>query len=246
MNYSLSDLPDSGQNPVVYMDISLKGEHMGRIYIQLFRETFPAGVENFINIALGKTYRVTEHGSGRFSYDQHTKRTYQGCQFYNKLHNNYIVGGDIYNNNGSNAGTIYNDQAIPPNFGDYYYPHDVKGLVSLIPFYDETSDNTYFDSTFMITLDDAKPTNILRELDEDQIVIGQVYQGLEVLDKINEMIKPYARRKYPEFIISGCGVHMNRNKVKHRPISVNNHRKFLNKPKSINLENDTIVTTKNN
>ncbi|QGR54154.1 cyclophilin family protein [Moumouvirus maliensis] len=240
MNYSLSDLPDSSANPVVYMDISLKGENFGRIYIRLFREVFPAGVENFVNIAMGKTYRVSEHGSGRYSYNKHVKRTYEGCRFFNKLHNNYLVSGDIYNNDGSNAGTIYCDEPIPANFGEYYYPHETKGLVSLIPFYDKESGQYYYDSTFMITLDDIKPTNILEELDNDQIVIGQVYQGLDILDKMNELLKPFAGRKYPEFIISGCGVHMSKNGIRKRPIPIGNRKFFKNKPKLLDLENDNL------
>ena len=184
MNYSLLDLPDSGKNPLVYMDISLQGEIIGRIHIRLFRDVFPAGVENFLRIAGGKTYKVIKKGSGRYKYKKEIRRTYDGCKFFHFLYNNYIIAGDIYNNDGSNAGIIYNDTPIPADFGDFYYPHEAKGLVSLIPFKDEITGRIFYDSTFMITLDDAKPSNILKELDADQIVIGQVYSGLDVLDSL--------------------------------------------------------------
>ena len=205
MNYSLSDLPDSGPNPIVYMDISLKGEGIGRLLIRLFRNVFPAGVENFIKIANGCTYRVVTHGKGVYSYCRQTKRTYEGCRFFHFSHNNYIICGDIYNNNGSNSGTIFGDKPIPPSFGEYYYPHERKGLISLVPYRDQATGQLFYDSTFMITLDDAKPSNVLSELDHDQIVIGQVYEGLDILDRMNTLIKPYARRKYPVFVISASG-----------------------------------------
>lgn len=198
--YSLDNLPNIGANPVVTMDIILKGELLGKIMIKLFRDAFPAGVENFTRICLGSTYRLENKGGGDFSYKKQIRRTFSGCKFYNFSYNNYIVCGDIYNNNGKNAGTIFSDEPIPADFGDYYYPHDSKGLVSLIPFTDEEGNN-FYDSTFMITLDNAKSTNIIRELDSNQIVIGQVFSGLDTLDKINKLIIPHARRSYPEFVI---------------------------------------------
>lgn len=244
MNYTLTDLPDSGKNPIVYMDISLQGKTLGRIHIRLFRDVFPAGVENFIKIASGKTYRVAIKGQDKYKYKRECKRTYEGCKFYKFLYNNYIVSGDIYNNNGTNAGTIYCDQPIPATFGEFYYPHEVKGLVSLVPYHDETTGKTFYDSTFMITLDDIKPSNILGDLDQDQIVIGQVYNGLDILDKMNQMIKPFAGRKYPSFVISKCDVYRSScSNRKFRPQTVKDKIKFYNAPKMIENQEDTITDT---
>jgi cyclophilin family peptidyl-prolyl cis-trans isomerase len=211
MNYLLEDIPYSGENPIVFMDILLKGELFGRIMIRLFRDSFPAGVENFVRIASGKTYRIEPRGTGRYTYEKVTRRTYEGCRFFNYMFNNYAVTGDIYNNDGSNAGTIYHDEPIPAILGPAYYPHETIGLVSLVPFVDELNGQPYYDSTFMITLDDANPLNIISELNTDQVVIGQVYEGLDVLVKMNEMIQPYAGRKYPDFKIGTCGVRQLRN-----------------------------------
>lgn len=239
MNYCLTDLPDSGKNPIVYMDISLKGEVLGRLQIRLFRDVFPAGVENFVKIAGGRTYKVVKKGRGRYKYKKEVRRTYEGCKFFHFLHNNYIISGDIYNNNGTSAGTIYCDKPIPPDFGEYYYPHETKGLVSLVPFYDETSGKIYYDSTFMITLDDINSTNILKELDNDQIVIGQVYSGLDVLDKMNQLIKPYARRKYPEFIISKCDIYRKQDGNRRiRPITISEKNKLINEANLIPEKNE--------
>lgn len=207
MNYSLLDLPDAGNNLVVYMDITLNEEIIGRIFIKLFREVFPAGVENFYRIASNRTYRIDQKGFGNYKFNRERLRTYQGCKFYNLKFNNYIVSGDIYNNDGTSAGTIFNDEPIPADFGEYYYPHDSKGLLSLVPYLDERTGLLFYDSSFMITLDNVRPTNTLVELDSDQIVIGQIYQGLEVIDRINELIRPFAGRKYPDFRIGKTDVY---------------------------------------
>lgn len=206
MNYPLSEIPNSGKILTVYMDIMVKGELLGRIHIGLYRETFPAGVENFVNIIGGKTCKVIEMGNGAFQYKKCIRRTYEGCKFFNLSHNNYVVTGDIYNNNGTSAGTIYYDQPIPPDFGNYFYPHDSKGLISLIPFRDEATGDIYYDSTFMITLDGIQPNNIISELDNDQIVIGKVFSGIDILDKINQLIRPFAGRKYPNITIGKTGI----------------------------------------
>lgn len=216
MNYTLDNIPDSGKYPVVYMDICLHEQILGRIRIKLFRDVFPEGVENFVKIASGKTSRVEEKGLLR-KYYKETVRTYQGCKFFEYKYNNYAISGDIYNNNGSDAGTIYSDNSIPACFGSSYYPHDSKGMVSLIPFIDNNGNKNY-DSTFMITLDDRKLTNELADLDKDQIVIGQVIEGMHVIDKMNELIIPFAGRKYPEFVIGKCGVQAIINPIK-RPIN---------------------------
>jgi cyclophilin family peptidyl-prolyl cis-trans isomerase len=243
MNYSLMDLPDSGKNPVVYMDISLKGDLLGTIYIRLFRDAFPAGVENFVKIAGGRTYKISKKGSGQYKYTKQSKRTYEGSKFFQMLYNNYIVAGDIYNNNGTSAGTIYCDKPIPPDFGEYYYPHEAKGLISLVPFRDEATGKLFYDSTFMITLDDIKPSNVLGDLDTDQIVIGQVYSGIDVLDKMNQMIRPFAGRKYPEFIISKSDVHRISNGNRRiRPITIRERIKFINEPsiETNDLDNENV------
>lgn len=233
MNYSLTDIPDSGDNVVVYMDIGLNGETLGRIHIRLFRDVFPAGVENFIRIATGQTSRIIEKGSGRYRFNKEITRTYEKCKFYRFSHNNYIVCGDIYHNNGTGAGTIYNDQPILPEFGEYYYPHEFKGLVSLIPFIDDETGTKYYDSTFMITLDDAKSTNVLADLDRDQIVIGQICKGIDIIDTMNKLIKPFAGRRYPKFVITQSGLYRNSSRRRRLPISYTG-RKFRNPPRLVN------------
>jgi cyclophilin family peptidyl-prolyl cis-trans isomerase len=208
MNFSLNDLPDSGPNPVVWMEIKLGHDIIGKFYIRLHRNVFPAGVENFVRIAGGRTYRTSRQGTatGRKRIRE-TTRTYNGNSFFAFKYNNYIVGGDIYNNNGTNAGTIFCDEPIPSSYiGNTFYPHDTKGLLSLVPFKNEETNEVFYDSTFLITLDNSKPTNVISDLDNDHVVIGQIYCSLDVLDKINLLLKPYAGRRYPKFTIANANI----------------------------------------
>lgn len=243
MNYSLTDIPDSGKNPVVNMEICINGEFFGMVRIKLFREVFPAGVENFVKISAGKTYQITKKGANRVSYTKDTRRSYDGCAFYHFSHNNYIVSGDIYNNDGTKAGTIYNDMPIPAILGDFYYPHESKGLVSLIPYHDEASGNLFYDSTFMITLDNVRPTNVLKDLDADQIVIGQISEGIDLLDRINCMIKPFAGRRYPKISIGRTEVYRTTlNTIWRIRPTPRIQRKFINQPiNTIIVPDDTII-----
>ena len=229
MNYTLDDIPDSGKNPIIWMDIFIKDEFIGRINIRLFREVFPAGVENFIRIATGQTFRTELKGKGNHTFVRQVRRTYDGSRFFNFSHNNYIVSGDIYSNTGISAGTIYNDEPIPATlFGSAYYEHAMRGLISLVPFRDSETDELFYDSTFMITLDMPKDSNVLQALNSDQIVIGQIIEGLEIIDKINILLFPFAGRKYPELIIGRAGLNsgckLNR---KNRPVSRSRNRNLL-------------------
>lgn len=172
------------QTKKIFLEISVDCEIIGKIYINIFEETFPEGVQNFLSLIKGNK----------------TNKTYKGSDFFKLRYNCYIIGGDIYNNNGKTAATIDN-KLISENLGELYYTHDTKGILSLIPYCDPETGNRMYDSTFMITLSGPMP-----ELDDQQIVIGQVFGGLDILNKLNYLIKPYAGRKYPKVQISDCNI----------------------------------------
>ena len=218
-NFDFDNIPDSGNSPLVFFDINYKGKPFGTLHIELFREVFPEAVENFIYLCKGSTYRTESFGFGKYEYQKITRRTYENCKFYDFLHDNYIISGDIYKNDGTDGGTIYNDCPIPAYYHNYYYPHDQKGLISLIPYYDPSTGTYYFDSNFMITLDEPRPNNLIADLDKDQIVIGHVYEGLDVLDRMNHIIRPFAGRGFPDFRIANSDLNTTlMSKRRRRPI----------------------------
>lgn len=208
MNYSLYNVPYSGERPIVYLDLTINDQIMGRVYIRLFREVFPAAVENFVKTAEGNTFRLEKRELiNSQKYYKETRRTFNNTLFHDFYYNNYIVGGDIYNNTGSNAGTIYSDFPIPDYRTEYFYAHEKKGSISLIPFI--SGDKVFFDSTFMILLNDINSDNIelYHKFDDSQVVIGTIYSGLDVIDKINQIIKPIAGKTRPRIGIASSGVY---------------------------------------
>lgn len=222
MEYTIQSPPNSGLMPRVTMEIKNGNKHFGNIKIELDRDAFPLGVENFIGMCRGNTYRVENVGYKPFTAKKVTQRTYEDSQFYGLTFNNYISGGDIDTNDGSSSATIYNDQPIPKPIQQWEYPHERKGIVSLVPFFDMKTEQYYYDSNFVITLDDLLPINGINELNKDHIVIGCVYSGLEVLDRMNELIQPFRKRVYPEFKIGKCEVSKEvRAGTRRRPVITN-------------------------
>lgn len=177
----------------VYFDIGINGENIGRMVIELYPDVFPQAVENFLQIAAGSTYRMEP----RNGYTRQTKRSYSGTKFFKSMHNKYLMGGDIYQNNGTDAGSIYEDKPIVESVPDYFIPHDQAGLVSVVSY--EDGDKLY-DSTFLITLG-ADPS-----LDETAVVIGSITRGKSILSRINDSIIPAAGRRYPIYHIIESGV----------------------------------------
>jgi cyclophilin family peptidyl-prolyl cis-trans isomerase len=206
MNFSQEDPPNSRQRPLIFIDISSEGKLLGRLKCQLYRNVFPLGVENFVNLIKSSTYKNCEQQYGRTVIEDKILRTYKNCCFFDTMYNNYIMSGDIYSNTGFDAGTIYNDEPIPPDFGECFYTHNSPGLISLVPYKDDETDDIYYDSTFMITLNEPEIGNIIETFDENQIVIGSIIDGMEILDKINKSLKPFAGKRYPKYYISQCGV----------------------------------------
>lgn len=218
MNYSLDCLPNCGRYPIVFMDIMSKSECLGRIHIRLDREVFPAGVENFVRIAAGMTYRTER----QLNYIREIKRTYDGCRIFHSLWDNYIVTGDIYCNDGTRSGTIFCD--LPFEYPDcgLWYNHNAPGLISLVPYFDECTGQFFYDSTFMVTLNGCQPCNVIGELDIDQIVIGRIYQGLEILPKINCLIRsPAGSNRYSCLQIGKCGAYFIENPICMPPLLPN-------------------------
>jgi cyclophilin family peptidyl-prolyl cis-trans isomerase len=252
MNYSLDDLPDAGRYPVIFFDIDVAQKYIGRLVFRLDRDVFPAGVENLVRIAEGDTHRVVLDPKiripgekiirGSSTIVKQIRRTFVGCQFFKVLHNNYLVSGDIYFNNGTSSGTVYQDKPIPSLFSDYYYPHEKFGQISLVPYVGD-NEELFYDSTFMITLDDKKSTNVLGELDADQIVVGILIEGHDILRRINDGIRPFAGRTYPKYTISNAGTKSERNGRYYSKIPTKHLVRFVRPPQSLLVTESKVEDT---
>lgn len=148
----------SSNHVVVYFTIEIEKRVFGNLEIELYDDV-PLAAENFRSLATGGR----EGTRGQILHYKHS------VIYANK--GPYLEGGDIISNTGRSGESIYG-----PTFSDQEglrRKHSEKGLVSL----KNTGFNT-FDSRFMITLTGCP------NLDFNNIVVGRVIKGLEILDRV--------------------------------------------------------------
>ena len=104
-------------NPVVFLDICLDTQPLGRIKIELFAHELPKTAENFRQFCTGE-YRLGSNPQG-----------YKGSAFHRVIKDFMIQGGDFISGNGTGSITIYGGS----NFEDegFKYSHEKPGLLSM-------------------------------------------------------------------------------------------------------------------
>ncbi|KAH3914557.1 hypothetical protein HBI56_095520 [Parastagonospora nodorum] len=106
------------ENPIVFFDVTLGGEKLGRIKIELYKNVVPKTAENFRQFCTGETKNSRGQPQG-----------YKGCKFHRVIKGFMIQGGDFINGNGTGSRTIYGvDKFADENFT---LKHDKPGLLSM-------------------------------------------------------------------------------------------------------------------
>ncbi|XP_011880005.1 PREDICTED: peptidyl-prolyl cis-trans isomerase D [Vollenhovia emeryi] len=151
-------------NPVVFLDIAVGPEKVGRVIIELFNDHVPRTAENFRALCTG------EKGEGTRAAKLH----YKGSFFHNAISQLMVLGGDIVKFDGSAGESIYG-----PHFEDenFLLKHDSPGILSMEK--PEAKPNTN-SSQFIITTKPAK------HLDCINVVFGKVIKGLGVVKEISK------------------------------------------------------------
>lgn len=157
---SLSD----NLNPVVFLDIAINDDKIGRVAIELFQNKVPKTAENFRALCTG------EKGLGVSGKPLH----YKGTIFHKIVPHLMVLGGDIVNFNGTDGESIYG-----PRFGDENLErrHDVEGLLSTV---NEGKPNTN-SSQFVITL------SCCPQLNGTNVVFGKVLKGLGTIQELSHV-----------------------------------------------------------
>lgn len=171
----------SEKNPIVFLDIAIGEEYVGRIVIELFKDLAPRTVENFRSLCTG------EKGIGVNG----KKLCYKGSIFHKVVSHCMIQGGDIINFDGTGGESIYG-----PHFEDESLktPHLDAGLVSMV---NEGRPHTN-SSQFVITAMSC------RHLDDTNVVFGKVRKGMGAVMEINKA--PTINQKPEENVtIVNCG-----------------------------------------
>ncbi|KAF7818368.1 peptidyl-prolyl cis-trans isomerase CYP63 isoform X1 [Senna tora] len=169
------------KNPHVFLDVSIDGDPVERIVIELFASVVPRTAENFRALCTG------EKGLGKSTGKP---LHYKGTSFHRIIKGFMAQGGDFSKGNGTGGESIYGGKFADENF---ILKHDGPGLLSMANGGPNTNGSQFF-ITFK-----RQP-----HLDGKHVVFGKVVNGLDLLKKIEQVGTPDGKPVRPVKIID-CG-----------------------------------------
>lgn len=149
------------KNPLVFLDLSIDGDHVERITIELFADVVPKTAENFRALCTG------EKGIG---VSTGKPLHFKGSKFHRIITGFMAQGGDFQNGNGTGGESIYGGKFADENFK---LDHSGPGLLSMA-----NSGRNTNGSQFFITFK-RQP-----HLDGKHVVFGKVVKGMDAIKKI--------------------------------------------------------------
>jgi len=177
-----TQLPASG-NPLVFFDITLGGEPLGRIKFELFADVVPKTAENFRQFCTGETKNHLGRPQG-----------YKGSKFHRIIKDFMCQGGDFINGDGTGSACIYGTNKFDDE--NFILKHTEPGLLSMA----NSGPNTNGSQFFITTV--ATPF-----LDNKHVVFGKVVEGMDVVRKMENTKTGYRGKDVPnlDVVIGLCG-----------------------------------------
>ncbi|XP_062085214.1 peptidyl-prolyl cis-trans isomerase CYP63 isoform X2 [Humulus lupulus] len=169
------------KNPHVFFDVSIDGDSVERIVIELFANVVPKTAENFRALCTG------EKGIGK-STDKPLH--YKGSHFHRIIKGFMAQGGDFSKGNGTGGESIYGGKFADENFK---LAHDGPGFLSMANSGPNTNGSQFF------ILFRRQP-----HLDGKHVVFGIVVKGMDVLEKIEQVGSADGKPSGPVKIVD-CG-----------------------------------------
>uniref|UniRef100_A0A6T6LRZ7 Peptidyl-prolyl cis-trans isomerase n=1 Tax=Timspurckia oligopyrenoides TaxID=708627 RepID=A0A6T6LRZ7_9RHOD len=175
----MSEKMSDGVRPVVFLDITIGGENMGRIKIELYSDLVPKAADNFRQLCTGEQRRrMVPFG-------------YKNASFHRIIRGQIVyAGADCQAPDGSSALNIYGSATFDEK-NQKGIQHDKPGLVTMI--------NASNGCEFAIT------TSACPWLDSSALIVGTVVDGMLTVHKLENT--PVAANSKPALacIISQCG-----------------------------------------
>ncbi|XP_074844923.1 putative inactive peptidyl-prolyl cis-trans isomerase-like 6 isoform X1 [Carettochelys insculpta] len=165
----------------VYLDIAIQEQPTGTLLFELYSDMCPKTCENFRSLCTG------EAGISRSGLEL----TYKESIFHRLVKNGWIQGGDITAGRGDGGESIYGPTFEDENFS---VPHKKRGVLGMANKGRHTNG-----SQFYITLQPAP------YMDKKYVAFGQLIEGTEVLQKLED-VSTYNERPVVECKIINCGV----------------------------------------
>lgn len=174
-----TDIEES-RNPLVFLDITIGREKVGRIVLELFAEQFPKTAENFRCLCTG------EKGMGKKGYPLH----YKGSTFHRIITNFMVQGGDFTDHKGTGGESIYGEKFADEGFS---VKHTSRGILSMANSGPDTNGSQFF-----ITCTDT------HHLDNKHVAFGKVVHGIGVVG-VMEKIETDEEKPLQPVVIADCG-----------------------------------------
>merc|ERR1719453_1112841 len=167
-------------NPTVFFDMSIGGEDVGRITMELRADAAPKTAENFRQLCTG------EAGTGNSGKPLHFK----GSIFHRVIPDFMCQGGDFTNFNGTGGESIYGMKFPDENFK---HRHTGPGILSMANAGPNTNGSQFFICTTQTTWLDGK-----------HVVFGKVTEGMDVI-KAAEAVGSQSGQTSQKVVIEDCG-----------------------------------------
>lgn len=170
-------------NPVVFMDITIEGDAVGRISIELFHDAVPQTTENFRSLCTGE--RNFSTGGAAL--------TYKGVPFHRIVTGFVVQGGDILHKDGRGNESIFGyrfpNESVTGKAGKH-----LPGTVAMA-----SSGPCGNGSQFFFNLRRAQ------HLDGKFVVCGQIVDGWDVVESIGRACGTRSGTPISRAWISDCG-----------------------------------------
>lgn len=127
----ISTVVHSSDNKKVFFDITIGGESVGRIVMELYNSIVPKTAQNFLSLCRGDSGNAT---TGQ-------KKHYKGSSFHRVISGFMIQGGDYTRGDGTGGESIYGPKFADENF---VVKHTEAGLLSMANAGPNTNGSQFF------------------------------------------------------------------------------------------------------